>query len=96
MTSTLRLDPVLNLKAASPLKASLTEHRGVSVQLDASDVERLGGLCLQVLVAARRAWSEEGHDLTIGPRSSAFSEAVALFAAEAHLGMRAETTGALS
>jgi len=67
MTNTLRLDRVLDLKAAQPLKAALAEHRGASVRLDASDVERLGGLCLQVLIAARRAWSEEGHDLTIEP-----------------------------
>jgi chemotaxis protein CheX len=95
MTNTLCLDPVLDLKAAHPLKAALNEHRGASVQLDASHVERLGGLCLQVLVAARRAWSEEGHDLTIEPRSAAFSAAAALFAAEAHLGLKAENDGAI-
>ena len=95
MASTLCLDPVLDLKAAQPLKAALTEHRGVSVQLDASNVERLGGLCLQVLVAARRAWSEEGHDLTIEPRSAAFSAAAALFAAEDHLGLKVDKDGAV-
>jgi chemotaxis protein CheX len=96
MPNTLCLDAVLDLKAAQPLKAALTEHRGASVQLDASNVERLGGLCLQVLVAARRTWSEEGHDLTIEPRSTAFSAAAALFAAEAHLGLRVDTDGAVS
>lgn len=93
MTNTLRLDRVLDLKAAQPLKAALAEHRGASVRLDASDVERLGGLCLQVLVAARRAWSEEGHDLTIEPCSSAFSAATALFAAQSHLGLQADKDG---
>lgn len=95
MTNTLCLDPVLDLKAAQPLKAALNEHRGASVRLDASNVERLGGLCLQFLVAARRAWSEEGHDLTIEPRSAAFSAAAALFAAEAHLGLQVEKDGAV-
>jgi len=89
MPSTLCLDAVLDLKAAQPLKAALTEHRGASVQLDASNVERLGG-------AARRAWSEDGHDLTIEPRSAAFSAAAALFAAEAHLGLRVDTDGDVS
>ena len=95
MISTLRLDPVLDLKAAQPLKVALTEHRGGALQLDASGVERLGGLCLQVLIAARRAWSEEGHDMTIEPRSAAFTAAAALFAAEAHLGLKADNDGAV-
>jgi hypothetical protein len=76
MASTLCLDPVLDLKAAQPLKAALTEHRGASV-------------------AARRAWSEEGHDLTIEPRSAAFSAAAALFAAEDHLGLKVDKDGAV-
>jgi chemotaxis protein CheX len=95
MISTLRLGPVLDLKAAQPLKVALAEHRGGALQLDASAVERLGGLCLQVLIAARRAWSEDGHDITIEPRSAAFTAAAALFAAEAHLGLKADNDGAV-
>jgi chemotaxis protein CheX len=95
MSHTLRLEPILDLKAAQPLKVALTEHRGGPLQLDASGVERLGGLCLQVLIAARRAWSEEGHDMTIEPRSAAFTAAAVLFAAEAHLGLRADNDGAV-
>lgn len=95
MMNTLCLEPVLDLKAAQPLKVALSEHRGGPVQVDASSVERLGGLCLQVLIAARRAWTEEGHDMTIEPRSAAFTAAAALFAAEAHLGLQADNDGAV-
>ncbi len=53
----LNLVPVLDLPAASPLRAMLMEHRGSDVEVDASNVERLGGLCLQVLLAAGRTWT---------------------------------------
>jgi chemotaxis protein CheX len=95
MSNVLNLDAILDLKAAQPLKVALSEHRGTSVQIDASNVERLGGLCLQVLVAARRAWAEEGQDMKIEPRSAAFDAAVTLFAAEPHLGAPAENDGAV-
>jgi chemotaxis protein CheX len=75
------LDPVLDLNAAAPLTAALRQHRGRPLRLDASAVRRLGGLCLQVLLAADRAWGEDGCPLAIAPRSAAFDEALALFGA---------------
>jgi len=77
----LLLDPVLDMRAAAPLKAALAERRGKPVELDASKVQRLGGLCLQVLIAARRAWHEEEQPLVIGHRSEAFTTALRLFGA---------------
>ena len=81
MAATLVLDPVLDLKAAEPLKAALLERQGQALSLDASGVQRLGGLCLQLLLAARRSWTEAGQALAIAPRSAAFDEALALFGA---------------
>ena len=78
---TLVLPAVLDLKAAAPLKATFLEHRGEDVMIDASGVQRLGALCLQVLLAARRAWSEDGHELRFEPRSDAFADALTLFGA---------------
>ncbi len=75
------LPAVLDLKAAAPLKAALLEHRGGDVQIDASGVQRLGALCLQVLLAGGRAWSEDGHAYRIEPRSDAFSDTLTLFGA---------------
>jgi chemotaxis protein CheX len=77
----LRLAPVLDLNAAAPLKAAFLEHRGEPLEVDASQVQRLGGLCLQVLIAARHGWAEDGRPLSITPRSPAFDEALGLFGA---------------
>lgn len=81
MTDTLVLDPVLDLKASGPLKAALLERRGKPLDVDASGVERLGGLCLQVLMAANRAWADDACAFAVTPRSAAFDEALSLFGA---------------
>lgn len=85
----IRLPAVLDLAAAAPLKESIAAVRGQAVEIDASDVERLGGLCLQVLAAARTAWTAEGHDFRIVNASEAFSSALALMGAGEHLGLAA-------
>jgi len=53
-TAEYRLPPVLDLNQAAPLKTDLLSLRGRPVVVDAADVERLGGLCLQVLLSARK------------------------------------------
>jgi chemotaxis protein CheX len=55
--ATIVLTSTLDLKAAQPLKAEIQSHAGGELELDASKVERLGGLCLQVIVAAAAAWA---------------------------------------
>ena len=77
----LQLEPVLDLGAAERLHARLVEVRGQPLDIDASQVERLGGLCLQVLISARETWQSDGHVAVIGQSSTAFEEAWALFAA---------------
>ena len=52
------LQPILDLQAAEPLRAELMALRGRPLSLDASQVTRLGGLCLQVLMSARKIWSD--------------------------------------
>ncbi len=61
----LSLASVLDLGAAMPLHALLLAHRGADLDLDAANVERVGGLCLQVLLAARRTWDADGAKLRI-------------------------------
>ena len=70
----LSLVPNLDLQAAEPLRAELMALRGRPLTINAAEVNRLGGLCLQVLMAARKIWSEDGHPLTVDQPSSAFSE----------------------
>jgi chemotaxis protein CheX len=80
---TVVLDAMLDLKAADRLKAELMERRGLPLEIDASGVQRLGGLCLQVLIAAHNAWRLDGASMTISPQSPEFTEALQLFGADA-------------
>ena len=80
---TVQLEPVLDLGAAERLHAQLTGLRGRPIDIDASQVERLGGLCLQVLLSAHKTWAADGQDARLGPASAAFEDAWALFGAPA-------------
>jgi chemotaxis protein CheX len=60
-----RLAETLDLNAAEPLRQALAEQRGRPVALDGSQVARLGGLCLQVLVSAHKTWVEDGQEFHI-------------------------------
>ena len=74
----LSLAPVLDTVAAEPLRAALLEACDAPLALDGSQVDRLGGLCLQVLLAAQARWAAQGQDLSIVDPSAAFVEALGL------------------
>ena len=61
----LALPAVMDLAAAGPLLSELRARRGGALTLDGSEVHRVGGLCLQVLLAADAAWREDGRELRI-------------------------------
>jgi chemotaxis protein CheX len=77
--ATLRLEPMLDLNAAEPLRRALSELRGQAVNVDASQVSRLGGLCLQVLISARKTWAEDGRSFRLDGGSPEFTEQVSVF-----------------
>lgn len=85
----------LDLKAAAPLKAALLERRGAPIEIEADQVRRLGGLCLQVLLAARKAWDHDAQPFSIKGPSEAFVETTRLFGAQNAL-LSAEFQGAES
>jgi chemotaxis protein CheX len=78
-TAVLSLAPILDLQAAEPLRAELMVLRGRPLSVDASQVSRLGGLCLQVLISARKTWAEDGLALSVDEPSEAFTEQLASF-----------------
>ena len=78
-TANVSLVPVLDLQAAEPLRAELMSLRGRPLDIDASEVTRLGGLCLQVLMSARKIWAEDGVSLTVNQPSLAFSDQLTAF-----------------
>jgi chemotaxis protein CheX len=70
----MQLPEILDLKAAAPLRAALLEARRAPLEIDASAVQRLGGLCLQVLLSAEATWAADGQPFTISAASPAFAE----------------------
>ena len=77
-----QLPPVLDLKAADALLRDFRAARGQAVTVDASQVQRLGGLCLQVLLSAQGAWEADGKALDFADCSAAFRENLKLLGAD--------------
>lgn len=75
----LTLPARLDLTVAADLRAALLDRRGADLILDAGTVTHLGGLCLQVLLAARDLWGRSGNLLQVAPRSAAFAAALETF-----------------
>ncbi len=81
MSTAISLPAVLDLRAAEPLKAQLLAVRGQAANVDGSAVERLGGLCLQVLLSAIATWRADGQVLTFINVSEAFASQWSAFGA---------------
>jgi anti-anti-sigma regulatory factor len=77
----------LDLTYATSLTHSLLKHRGAHLTIDASQVQHLGGQCLQVLLSATKAWAEDGMNLVLRDGSSRFYEDLQLLGIDptAHL-----------
>lgn len=75
------LPAVMDLRAAGVLTTELLARRGQPLTVDASGVERLGGLSLQVLLSAAKTWAADDLPLTIAPLSEAFVEQCRAFGA---------------
>lgn len=71
---TLQLLEILDIRAASPLVASLVATRGEQVTIDAANVQRVGAQCVQVLYSARATWQADGVAFAIVNPSEAFVE----------------------
>jgi len=77
----LKLPASLDVKAAAPLAQEFIARRGQDLWIDASEVQRVGAQCLQVLLAARRRWDADGHALRFDAPSEPFTWAVTLLGA---------------
>ncbi|HVY35565.1 MAG TPA: STAS domain-containing protein [Caulobacteraceae bacterium] len=76
-----QLSPVLDLTAAAALAAELLPYRGRPLSIDASQVQRLGGQCLQVLLSAEHTWQADGAAFAIADPSDRFLADWRLFGA---------------
>jgi chemotaxis protein CheX len=75
---TISLAAVLDLNEASTLRGKLMGMRGSNVVIDASGVERVGALCVQVIMAAAKTWDEDKLSLTFSKVSDAFQKTMQL------------------
>jgi chemotaxis protein CheX len=85
MTASVLLPAVLDIQQAGPLRDQLLALRGQPVTIDGSAVERLGALCLQVLISAQQTWARDGLSLAIDQVSEAFADQWNAFGAPASL-----------
>ena len=83
MTASVQLPAVLDIQQAAPLREQLLGLRGQPVIVDGSAVERLGALCLQVLISAQQTWARDGLSLVIDRASDAFADQWNAFGAPA-------------
>ncbi|HLH12238.1 MAG TPA: STAS domain-containing protein [Methylovirgula sp.] len=76
---TLVLPEILDIKAAISLAENILALRGAEIVIDASQVERLGGQSLQILLSALATWHADGMTLDFVRPSTPFLESLALF-----------------
>lgn len=78
----IQLPETLDLIAARPLAQTLLSMRGSDVRLDASQVTRMGGQCLQVLLSAAATWRADHAILEIVSPSPEFIGGLKLLGVE--------------
>src|SRR4051812_15595176 len=78
-----RLPEIIDVEAAAQLVGDLLAYIGRPLTLDASEVRRLGGLGLQVLLSARKTWAEDRVALGLINPSPVFADTLELFGATA-------------
>ena len=73
-TSRINLGPVLDIRAAEPLKDVLRKalSKGKPLAVDAASIERMSTPCIQVLIAAATAMKDTDTAFTLMSPSDAF------------------------
>lgn len=71
----------LDIVAAGPLREELLQRRGAPLELVGAGVEQIGGLCLQVLLAARETWAADAQPFALTQPSPALSQMLATLGA---------------
>jgi chemotaxis protein CheX len=74
----LQLPEVLDMNAAVPLAGELLTYRGNDLQADASQVQRIGGQGIQVLLSALATWQQDGFKFSVVNPSAVFTDIVGL------------------
>ena len=72
----IRLGESLDISEAGPLAAELIKLRGSDIRIDASQVRKAGGQCLQVLLSAFVTSAQDGTHFEIVNPSSGFIDSI--------------------
>lgn len=75
MDRIVRLPRRLDVSAGIELRETLLQRRGSPLELDASAVESVSGLALEMIVAAARQWAEDGAEFSFAAPSDGFAAA---------------------
>lgn len=67
-----QLPEIMDLNAAKELYDEIYEAMGKNISVDASIVNRMGGQCLQILLAAKISWERADHKFKIVNPSEGF------------------------
>jgi chemotaxis protein CheX len=70
------LPAILDMQATAMLLEKFLAKRGADLRVGAGDVQRVGGQCLQILLAARTAWEADGNSLSFADMSPEFTAAL--------------------
>ena len=74
MAARLALPAVVDIATVGRLRGEMLDHAADDLELDASGVERIGGLGIQLLLAAEKMWAAQGRRLSITAPSAAFQD----------------------
>ena len=83
MAKRLLLDAKLDSSAADGLRKTLSAATGQDLLFDASKVELLGGLCLELLMSAHHLWQQAGQTFFVEAPSPQFVENLGRFGVSA-------------
>lgn len=74
--TTMQLPEVIDLNGLQQLAGEFLSFRGNDLLADASQVRRIGGQGIQVILSALATWREDGMKLRVGSPSKAFNDAI--------------------
>jgi chemotaxis protein CheX len=71
----LKLPQTLDVAAVRAVREDLLARRGTATTMDASDIERIGALGVELLIAAQRQWQKDDSVLQLVGLSEAVTDA---------------------
>jgi chemotaxis protein CheX len=71
----LKLPQTLDVAAVRAVREDLLTRRGTATTMDASDIERIGALGVELLIAAQRQWQKDDSVLQLVGLSEAVTDA---------------------